>query len=342
MLKYLEELCNLSGISGDEGNVRDYIIEHAKKYADNIKVDALGNVIVFKKGAKRGTKLVVTAHMDEVGFMVEKITDEGYLKFSAVGGIDPRVILGRKVYVGPYSIPGVLGLKAIHLTTVKERSEMPKESSLYIDIGAKNKEEAEKYVSLGDSVVFDSDFVCFGRGFVKAKAIDDRFGCAVMLNLLEKKLPQDVTFVFSAMEEVGARGAFGAAFSVKPNIALVLEGTTAADFAKVAENKKVTRCGEGAVLGFMDSGAVYDRALFEMTRELAIKNNIPWQIKERIAGGTDAQAIQRSIAGVRVESISVPVRNIHSANTIANEKDIDAAFSLAKLFIKAVSEGKYK
>jgi len=342
MLKYLEELCLLNGISGDEANVRDYIVEHAKKYADKISVDALGNLIVFKKGKVKGTNLVLTAHMDEVGFMVEKITDDGYLKFSSVGGIDPRVILGRKVYVGPYMVPGVMGLKAIHLTTAEERETMPKESSLYIDIGAKDKEEAQKYVSLGDSVVFDSDFVCFGKGYIKAKAIDDRVGCAILLNLLEKTLPQDVTFVFSAMEEVGARGAFGAAFSVKPKIALVVEGTTAADFAKVAENKKVTRLGEGAVLGFMDASTVYDRGLFEMTRDLADAKNIPWQIKGRVAGGTDAQAIQRSREGVRVASISVPVRNIHSANTVANLSDIDAAFALAGLFVKAVSEGKYK
>ncbi|MCQ2552823.1 MAG: M42 family metallopeptidase [Clostridia bacterium] len=342
MLKYLEELCCLSGVSGDEGNVREFIEAHAKKYADSIRTDALGNLIVFKKGKVRGTKLMLSAHMDEVGFMVEKITDDGYLKFGMVGGIDPRVILGRKVYVGPYAIPGVMGLKAIHLTTAAERSEMPKTSSLYIDIGAKNKREAEKYVSLGDYVSFDSDFALMGNKFVKAKAIDDRFGCAVLLNLLEHPLPQDVTFVFTAMEEVGARGAFGSAFSVKPKLALVIEGTTAADYAGVAENKKVTRCGEGPVLGFMDSGAVYDRGLFEMTRDLAEEKNIPWQMKGRIAGGTDAQAIQRSLEGIRVANISVPVRNIHSPNSVANIEDIDNAYKLAQLFIKAVSEGKYK
>ena len=342
MLKYFEELCSLNGVSGDEGNVRDYIKEIAEKYADKVTVDALGNLIVFKKGEIRGTKLMISAHMDEVGFMVEKITDDGYLKFGIVGGIDPRVILGRKVYVGPYAIPGVMGLKAIHLTTAEERKEMPKTSSLYIDIGCKNKKEAEKLVSLGDYVSFDSDFVCFGNNLVKAKAIDDRFGCAVMLNLLSRKLPQDVTFVFTSMEEVGTRGAFGAANSVQPKIALVLEGTTAADFAKVPENKKITRVGEGPVLGFMDSSTVYDRGLFEMTRDLAEAKKIPWQIKGRIAGGTDAAAIQRSQTGIRVANISVPVRNIHSANTVASLTDIDNAYKLTQYFIKAVSEGKYK
>ncbi|MDO5331143.1 MAG: M42 family metallopeptidase [Bacillota bacterium] len=342
MLKYLEELCSLNGVSGDEGNVRDYIKQIAEKYADSVKVDALGNLIVFKKGAVRGTKLMVSAHMDEVGFMVEKITDDGYLKFGMVGGIDPRVILGRKVYVGPYMVPGVMGLKAIHLTTPEERKEMPKVGSLYIDIGCKNKKEAEKLVSLGDYVCFDSDFVEFGNNMIKAKAIDDRFGCSVMLNLLSRKLPQDVTFVFTAMEEVGTRGAFGAAYSVKPKIALVLEGTTAADFAKVSENKKITRVGEGPVLGFMDGSTVYDRGLFEMTRDIADSKKIPWQIKGRIAGGTDGGAIQRSTAGVRVANISVAVRNIHSANTIASLNDIDNAYKLAFEFIKAVSEGKYK
>lgn len=342
MLKYFEELCSLNGVSGDEGNVRDYIQAIANKYADKVTVDALGNLIVFKKGEARGPKLMISAHMDEVGFMVEKITDDGYLKFGIVGGIDPRVILGRKVYVGPYAIPGVMGLKAIHLTTAEERKEMPKTSSLYIDIGAKNKKEAEKLVSLGDYVSFDSDFVLFGNNMVKAKAIDDRFGCSVMLNLLSKKLPIDVTFVFTAMEEVGTRGAFGAAYSVKPKIALVLEGTTAADFAKVSENKKITRAGGGVVLGFMDGGSVYDRSLFEMTRDLADQKKIPWQIKGRIAGGTDASAIQRSLDGIRVANISVPVRNIHSANSVASLDDIENAYKLSLAFIKAVAEGKYK
>ena len=342
MLKYLEELCNLNGVSSTENDVREFIREFAQKHADKISEDAMGNLIVYKKREKKGPKLMISAHMDEVGFIVKSITDDGYLKILPVGGIDPRVVLGRKVYVGQYQIPGVLGLKAIHLTSLEERKEVPKWKDLYVDIGAKDKEAAERFVSLGDTIAFDSDFLTFGKGFLKAKAIDDRVGCAIMMNLMEKDLPMDVTFVFTVQEEIGARGAFGSAFAVKPDISLVLEGTTAADFSGVAPNKKVTCLGKGPVLGFMDSGTIYDRKLFEMTRDLADENKIPWQIKGRIAGGTDSQAVQRSRAGVRAANISVPVRNIHSANTVAKLSDIENAAKLAELFVEAVSLGKYK
>jgi endoglucanase len=215
---------------------------------------------------------------------------------------------------------------------------------MYIDIGARDKKEAEAVVSVGDVAVFDSDFVRFGsgNGFIKAKAIDDRFGCAVMVTLMEEELPMDVTFVFSVQEEVGTRGAFGAAFSVKPDIALILEGTTSADLAKVPGHKKVTRLGEGPVLGFMDAGTIYDRGLFEQLRDLAVENGIPWQIKGRIAGGTDASAIQRSRQGVRVANISAPVRSIHCPNSVAKVSDIEDGLKLARLFVEAVAAGKIK
>jgi len=343
MLKLLEKMCALGGISGSEDEVRDFIKACASKYTDDIKTDVLGNLIVFKKGRKHDVpKLMIAAHMDEVGFMIESVDSDGFLKFAPVGGIDPRVTLGRKVYVGEKKIPGVMGLKAIHLTTAEERKDVPKWKNLYIDIGARDKEEALKKVSIGDAVVWDSDFVRIGKKLVKAKALDDRFGCALMLKLLEKDLPMDCSFVFTVMEEVGTRGALGSAFSVKPDLALVLEGTTSADTAKVDEAKKVTCLGKGPVLGFMDAGTIYDRGLFESLRDLADENDIPWQIKGRIAGGTDARAIQRSRAGVRVASISAPCRSIHSPNSVADIEDIENSYRLAQLFIEAVAEGKYR
>ena len=336
LTELLGELTLLGGVSGVENEVRDYIKEKALPYADSIKTDAMGNLIVFKKGARRSPKLMLSAHMDEIGLIVTKVTDEGYLKISPVGGIDIRVVFGRKVYVGPKEIPGVLGLKAIHLTTQEERTKIPKWSDLYVDIGVSSKEDALELVSLGDVCTFDSDCVRIGTNEIKAKAIDDRFGCAVMLKLLEEKLPVDTHFVFTVQEEVGTRGAFGAAFSVKPDIALVLEGTTSADFAGVPDSKKVTLLGAGPVIGFMDAGTIYDRGLFEQIRDIAIKKNIPWQIKGRIAGGTDASAIQRSREGVRVASISAPIRNIHSPNTVADLRDIENAYELAKAFVLTI------
>ena len=357
MLKTLETLCALPGVSGSEEAVRGYIKERAVKAGCTARTDLMGNLIVEKKAAGKATgaktagsegakapHLMLTAHMDEVGFMVKAINDSGYLRFEPVGGIDPRIAFNRKVWVGENRVPGVTGLKAVHLTPLAERSKIPAWGNMYIDIGARDKKEAETVVSVGDVAVFDSDFVRFGsgNGFIKAKAIDDRFGCAVMVTLMEEDLPMDVTFVFSVQEEVGTRGAFGAAFSVKPDIALILEGTTSADLAKVPGHKKVTRLGEGPVLGFMDAGTIYDRGLFEQLRDLAVENGIPWQIKGRIAGGTDASAIQRSRQGVRVASISAPVRSIHCPNSVAKVSDIEDGLKLARLFVEAVAAGKIK
>ena len=340
MLKHLKELCLLDGISSYEDNVRHYIAQEARKYTDDIRVDAMGNLIVFKKGAKKGPGLMLAAHMDEVGFLVKKIEDDGYLRFGPVGGIDPRVVLGRRVFVGNDRIPGVIGLKAYHLVSREEEKIVPGFDQMYIDIAAPDKETAKKHVKLGDKVVFDSDFIEFGEGMIKAKAIDDRGGCAIMLNILAQELPCDCTFAFTVQEEVGCRGANGAAFSVKPKIALILEGTTCADISTVSENKKVCKIKDGPVLGCVDGSTIYDTQLLKMDMALADEAGIPWQIKRYISGGTDASVIQRSREGVRVANISIPVRYLHSASTVANKKDIDNAYKLAWLFVNAVADGK--
>ena len=382
MMRTLKKLCSLNGVSGSEEEVREYIKARAIKAGCAVRTDAIGNLIVEKKaekhwnsndsvvatekqckgaggaGAERAAagaagseaagaalpRLMLTAHMDEVGFMVKTINEAGYLRFEPVGGIDPRVAFNRRVWVGEKRIPGVTGLKSVHQTKVEDRSKIPDWGNMYIDIGARNRKEAEEMTAIGDVVAFYSDFVRFGtgNGFIKAKAIDDRFGCAVMVKLMEEALPMDVTFVFSVQEEVGTRGAFGAAFSVRPDIALVLEGTTSADLARVEGHKKVTRIGAGPVLGFMDAGTIYDRGLFEQLRDLADENGIPWQIKGRIAGGTDASAIQRSREGVRVASISAPVRSIHCPNSVARISDIKDGLKLARLFIEAVASGRIR
>ncbi len=340
MIETLKTLCALSGVSSFEDEVRDYIRRRVEPHADSVRVDALGNLIVFKRGAKpAGNRLMLCAHMDEVGLMVKSVTKEGFLKFGCVGGIDRRILLGKEVAVGPGRVPGVIGLKPIHLTTAEERKKVPKVADLYIDIGAKDKEEALSQVELGDFAAFVSDAVDFGDGMLKAKAIDDRVGCAVMVKLLEEELPMDCTFAFTVMEEVGTRGAFGAAFSVTPEIALVLEGTTAADVPALSEDRQVCWPGRGPVLAWMDNGAIYDRALFERLRALAEENGLPWQMKHYVSGGTDARTIQRTKAGVRVAGISAAVRYLHAPNSVCSQADAEQMLALARLFIRDVAEG---
>lgn len=338
MLNMVKELCLLNGVSSGEDAVRDYLMERCRPYAASMKVDALGNLIVFKRGEKStGNKLMLTAHMDEVGFIVNDIMEDGYLKFAPVGGIDPRVVIGKRVSVGPGRIPGAIGLKAYHLVSDEEEKRVPDFEDLYIDIGAKDRADAKGVTALGDLAAFESDAVEFGSGMLKAKALDDRVGCAVMLKLIEEELPMDCTFVFSVQEEVGTRGAFGAVFSVTPEIALVLEGTTAADLPGTDAHRRVTALGNGPVLSFMDSGTIYDRGLFELLRVLAEQHHIPWQSKNYTSGGNDSSAIQRTKEGVRTAALSAPVRYLHTPSSVACIQDIHQMHTLVKHFIEAIA-----
>lgn len=338
MIETLKTLCALSGVSSFEDPVRDYLTEQAKPYADSIRVDSLGNLIVFKKGAKTtGNKLMLCAHMDEVGLIIRHITEDGYLKFSAVGGIDRRVLICKRVFVGWNRIPGVIGLKAVHLTTAEEWGKVPKLEELCLDIGAKDRGEAESLVSLGDFAVFDNECLEYGDGMFKAKAIDDRVGCAVMLKLLQRELPMDCTFVFTVQEEVGTRGAFGAAFSVTPEIALVLETTTAADLPGIKGQKRVCVPGQGPVISLMDGGTIYDKELFQLMCGAADGAGIPWQVKHYIAGGNDSRAIQRTKAGVRVAGLSAAVRYLHAPTSVGSIRDFEQMLTLTAAFLDALA-----
>jgi len=334
MLELLKQLCLLNGVSGDEGEVRAFLRAQAEPYADSIRTDALGNLIVFKQGAKAtGNRLLLAAHMDEVGLIITHVTDEGFLKFGFVGGVDRRIAIGKPVVLGSDRVPGIISLKAIHLTDKAELKKVPKTDSLYIDIGAGSREEALKKVPLGTYGSFVSQPEEFGDGFFKARAIDDRIGCAIMLELLKEELPLDVTFAFTAQEEVGTRGAFGAAFSVTPQVALVLETTTAADLPGVDSHRRVCAPGKGPVISYMDGSTIYDRGLFEDLRRLAEDNGIPWQTKEYIAGGNDARTIQRTKQGVRVAAMSAATRYLHAPSSVASVADFKNMQELTRLFL---------
>lgn len=333
MIELMKELCALPGPSGCEDAVRAFVLKRVKPFADEIRTDAIGNVMVFRKGRKTLDRPVaVCAHMDEVGVIIKKITEDGMLKFGFVGGVDPRVVIGRPVRFG--DVPGVIGIKAVHLTTAAERRTMPKTKNLYIDIGATSRAAAEKLVSLGDYGVFDSAVVEFGDGLIKAKAIDDRVGCAALLRLLEDEPPVDTWFCFTVQEETGLRGAASMAFALDPGFAMVLEGTTAADLAEVKGADAVCRVRGGVVLPFMDGATIYDAALFELLRDACTKRGIPWQTKTRVAGGTDAGRIHRSRAGVRVCAAAAPVRYIHSPSSVAAKADCEAVLAVARAFLE--------
>lgn len=323
----LLEICAVDGTSGDEGAVRDYILSHIK--ADEVSVDNLGNILVFRKGAKTPkNRIMFAAHMDEVGFMVTDITDDGFVRFGAVGGIDARVVLGRGLRF-KNGTRGVAGIKAVHQQSDEERKKAADFADMYIDIGADSREEAEKLVSRGDCAVFDSDAFTFGNGFVKSKAIDDRAGCLIMMDMINGRPEYDAWYAFTVQEEIGTRGAKAAAFTIAPDIAVVLETTTACDIAGVAGEKRVCELGEGCVVSFMDRATIYDRELYSLARDTADRLGIANQTKTLIAGGNDSGAIHVSRSGVRTCALSVPTRYLHSPSCVAKLCDIEATAKLA-------------
>ncbi len=334
----LKDLCLINGTSGDEGRVRDYIITQIKDYCE-YRVDNMGSIIAFKKGKKTPAKKIsINAHMDEVGFIVTGITDDGYLRFTSVGGIDSRVCLDRIVSVGKNSVTGVIGDKAFHLLSSDEKDNCPGFDDLLIDIGATSKDEAEKYVSLGDFAYFESDYAELGNGYIKAKALDDRIGCMLMIELIQSELEYDTTFCFNVQEEVGLRGSKCTAFAVDADIAIVLESTTAADLDGVSGADRVCALGDGPVISFMDNRTIYDRELFELGFAVAKQNGIPVQTKTAVAGGNDAGAIQTSGDGVRVMAISLPTRYIHSGASVVKSSDIDETRRLLKKLLPKLSD----
>lgn len=337
LLDTLKKLCALSGVSGAEDEVRDYIKAEAAPFADKIITDNMGNLIVFKKGEKTpDKKLMLAAHMDEVGIIVTGISDDGCLCFDFVGGIDRRVVIGKRVKIN--GIPGIITCKGAHHAKKAGEENVPKVEDLFVDIGAQNAEEASKHISLGDVGAFDSAPLEFGDGFFKAKAIDDRIGCAVLLELIKEELEVDAWFAFTVQEEVGTRGAKVAAFTVEPDIALIVEGTTASDLPGITGVKRICSPVMGVVIPFMDKGTIYDRELYTFAAKLAESNGIPWQTKQMIAGGTDASAIQRSRAGTKVVGFAAAIRNIHSPACVASIKDLEALYKLSRLFIKSQGE----
>ncbi len=326
----LKILCETDGVSGFCYPIRKVILENIK--SGEVTVDALGNIIVYKKGKVSDKKVMFCAHMDEVGFMVTNITDKGYIKFTSCGGIDPRVIVSKRVRIGDNKIPGVISAKAVHLQSSDERKKAAEEKNLSVDIGAKDKEEAEKLVSIGDYIAFDSEFSCFGDDSMKGKALDDRVGCACLLELCKKEWDYDFYGVFSVCEEVGGIGARAAAARIRPDMALVLEGTTASDVYGCEERDYVTKLGDGACIPIRDRSMIANPKMVDFLRRCAVDGNIKWQHKYATTGGTDGGSIHITGEGIPTAIIALPCRYIHSPVGVASVSDYNAMLRLADAF----------
>ena len=335
-LELLRKLSETVAVSGDEGPVRKIILETIKDLADEVKVDTIGNVLAVKHGLARAPRVLVVAHMDEIGFMIVGIDGDGLLKFEAVGGIDDRILLGKPVWIGENKIPGVIGMKPIHLVKGAERESVVKIDSLRIDIGATSRDSAGRLVRPGDRATFATPFTHLGPT-ARGKAFDNRAGCATLVEILRgtrSGYPVELICAFTVQEEVGLRGARVAGFTAKPDAAIVLDTTPANDLPAPDEEdenfKYNTRLGMGPAIYTQDGSTLHDRRLIKHLTAVAESKGIPYQFRQPGGGGTDAGAIQRSRAGVPTVSVSTPARYIHSPGALMSLDDYRNAAQLVR------------
>ena len=327
----LEKLSNAIGVSGDEGDVRKVVLDAVREHVDEFKVDTMGNVLAFKRGSGRNRmRVMLAAHMDEVGLMVVGHNGDGFLQVRTVGGIDVRLLPGALLLVGPERIPGVIGVKPIHLLEPDERDRVPKIENLVVDVGAKSKEEARKLAPLGTYITFATQFRDLGPT-VSGKAFDDRAGCAVLVELLQgAQFRFDLHAAFTVQEEVGLRGAQVAAYTIEPDCAFALEGTIADDIPKEKESSPTTALGQGPAITVMDRSVIADRRLLRLLTGTAQGLGIPYQFKQPGIGGTDAGAIHMTRAGVPAVTVAVPCRYIHSPVALMSRDDFDYTVQLMR------------
>ncbi|HET6450042.1 MAG TPA: M20/M25/M40 family metallo-hydrolase [Spirochaetia bacterium] len=332
----LRRLCEAHGISGREEAVRAILLEAIRDRVDACRIDSMGNLIAFKKGTGASRlRVLAAAHMDEVGLVITGAEDSGTLRFAKVGGIDDRVLPARMVLIGARRVPGVIGIKPVHLLERGERDRVPEARQLSIDVGASSRAEAERLAPRGETAMFASEFLTSaggtaGTGVVQAKALDDRVGCAILVGLLAERFEFDFVAAFTVQEEVGLRGARVAAWAEKPDAALVLECTGANEVPSKRDVSPSTRLGHGPALTVRDPSFVADPRLVEAFSRAGSESGIPYQVKQPTIGGTDAGSIHRVREGVPSLTIAVPARYIHSPVSMMDLSDFHHTAALAR------------
>jgi endoglucanase len=339
----LKSLSEANGISGSEAAVRRVVLDAIDGHAEQIRIDPLGTITALKQASQPGgLRVMLAAHMDEVGFMVSGVDADGLVRFTAVGGIDDRILPGLRVKIGTNAIPGAVIWTPIH---INREPAVVRLSNLRIDIGASSKDDANGKVKMGDMIVFDSYFSELGFQTVRGKAFDDRAGCTLLIETLRAgSYPVEVLAAFTVQEEIGLRGAQVAAQYFQPDIAFVLEGTTANDIPNplaeqddTEELNPTCRQGDGPVISVMDRSMVADPRVVSFLRSVAEAHAIPYQIKSQLGGGTDGGAIHVANGGVPTGVISLPCRYIHSPVALLRRDDFDWTLALIQAILNAVS-----
>jgi endoglucanase len=339
----LEKLSNACGVTGREEEVRNLMIKLMKPYVDEIVVDKLENVIAIKKGKKSSPKVMLAAHMDEVGLMVKIISKEGFLQFTKMGGIDDRILLAQKVIVHTRKGPlhGIIGSKPPHIQKEEERKKIVAYDELFIDVGAESHENANAMgVKIGDPVAFDVKYAKIGKNVVIGKAFDDRVGCAIMIETLKQLGKTDCTIcaVGTVQEEVGLRGAATAAFGVDPDVGIALDVTVAGDVPGVREFDTNVKMGKGPTLTVADSGLITHPKVLRLLIDVAEENKIAYQLETGLPGSTDAARISLTRQGVPSGTVSVATRYIHSPVGMLNLKDAENSAKLTAAAIQKIQK----
>ncbi|MCV9389391.1 M42 family metallopeptidase [Reichenbachiella ulvae] len=335
----LKQVCEIAGAPGFESRIRNLIIEEIKDHVDSYSIDNMGNIIAIKKG-ETDKKVMVAAHMDEIGFIVSHIDDNGFVRFQPLGGFDPKTLTAQRVIIhGKEDIVGVMGSKPIHVMSPEERQKVAKLEDYFIDLGM-SKEEVEKVVAVGDSITRERELIEMGD-CVNCKSIDNRVSVFILIETLKKiKSPSaDLYAVFSVQEEVGLRGANVAAHSINPDFGIALDTTIAYDLPGAQPHEHVTKLGGGTAIKILDAMTICDQRMVRFLRETADEKNIKWQNEILVAGGTDTAGIQqRGKNGAIAGAISIPTRHLHQVIEMAHKDDITGSTDLLVAALEKVAD----
>jgi putative aminopeptidase FrvX len=338
-IKLLKEICEIAGAPGHEQRVREIVLREVKKLADKVTIDNMGNVTAFKKG-KTDKKVMIAAHMDEIGFMITHIDEQGFLRFIPLGGFDPKTLTAQRVIVhGKKDVIGVMGSKPLHMMSPAERERMVPLGDYFIDLGL-NKKEVEKIVAVGDTVTRERQLIEMGN-CVNCKSIDNRVSVFILIETLrELKSPAcDVYAVFTVQEEVGTRGANVSALQIQPDFGFGLDTTIAFDVPGAKPYEVITKLGEGVAIKIMDSSTICDYRMVKYMKQTAEKHKIKYQMEILPAGGTDTAGIQRMTPGGAISgAVSIPTRHIHQVIEMADKTDIASSITLLKKCIEDLNK----
>ena len=336
--KLLSKICTTPGVSGFEQRIREVVLEEIKDLVDEVQVDNMGNVYAIKKG-KSDKKVMIGAHMDEIGFIVTHIDDKGFIRFHTLGGFDPKTLTAQRVIIhGKEDVIGVMASKPIHVMTPDERNKVANLSDYFIDTGL-TAEEVKELIEIGNPITREREFIEMGN-CVNGKSLDNRLAVFILIETLKqlkgKEVPYDIYGVFTVQEEVGIRGANVSALRIKPDFGFGLDTTIAFDLPGAAVHEMITKLGEGTAIKIMDASTICDYRMVDYMKKTATKYNIKWQSEILTAGGTDTAGIQRMVEGGSIAgAVSIPTRHLHQVIEMANKDDIQGSIDL---LVACVSE----